>query len=113
MWRLVHLRANKGCRISWRHVIVSLAILALTVSVATRTFHGSYPEQASAQASAPQAMRQHLATDAIELTNPVSQFAVLPLPVAAPHAPPAEPDPRSVEFSESLYDRPPPSTSLL
>jgi hypothetical protein len=99
-------------RISWQRIIVSLAILALTVSVATRTFHGFYPEDPSAQSSPTHTMRQHLAADAVEVTNPVLHFASLLLPVAAPHAPPSEPKICSVEFSKSLYNRPPPSVSL-
>lgn len=111
MWRAFQVREAQG--FSWRQVVVSLAILALTVSIATRTFGGFHSAHPSVQASASQAVRQHLAVDAIGLTYPVWQFTFLLLPVAAPHTPPAEPDVHSIEFSESLYNRPPPSVSLL
>ena len=93
--------------------MVLLAILAISVSVATRTFHGTLFDHAQVQTDQSHAMRQHLAADAFVLTNPVSNLSTMLLPVAAPHAPPTDPQVRTVELTESLYNRPPPSISLL
>jgi hypothetical protein len=93
--------------------VVLLAILAISVSVATRTFHGALLDHASVQTDQSHAMRQHLAADAFVLTNPVSNLSTMLLAVVAPHAPPADPQVRTVELAESLYNRPPPSISLL
>jgi hypothetical protein len=108
MWRRFHVREGRG--LSWRQVVVALAIVALTVSVATRTFGDSYSGHPVVQTSSSQAARQHLAVDAIGPTHPVWQSAFLLVPVVSPHAPLAEPGVHSIEFSESLYNRPPPSS---
>ena len=107
------LRGESG-RFSGRNVVVLLAILAISVSVATRTFHGFDLYHASVQSAQSHAMRQHLAADAVVLTAPVSTLSTMLLPVAAPHAPPTDPQVRTVvELTDSLYHRPPPSISLL
>jgi hypothetical protein len=100
-------------RISWRKLVVLLAIFAIAASVATRTFHDINYSQTSAHGDPSNAMRQHLNADACELTKPFSQLSAILLPVAAPHAPPVEPDVRDAELGESLYNRPPPAISLL
>jgi hypothetical protein len=112
MWVKSDLRGEKS-RFSCRHVVVLLAILAISLSVATRTFHGFSFDHPSVQSNASQAMRQHLAADAVVLTNPVSDLGAMLLPMAAPHAPPDEVPVHTLVFTESLYNRPPPSISLL
>ncbi|SRR5208337_4343592 len=107
------LRNGEEGRFSGRRVVVLLAIFAISLSVATRTFHSIDFDHPSVQSDPSHAMRQHLAADAFVLTNPVSNLGAMLLPVAAPHAPPADPQVRSVELTESLYNRPPPSISLL
>ncbi len=94
-------------------MVVLLAIFAITASIATRTFHGFYFDHPSVQTDSSHAMRQHLAADAVVLTNPISNLGTLLLCVSAPHAPPVEVQAHTVEFTESLYNRPPPSISLL
>ena len=107
-------RDTRSAWCSWRRFVVLLAIFAISLSVATRTFRGPDLGHASFQSAPSHAFRQHLAADAIEVTKPVSQIVGMLLPVASPHGPPAEPDNRLIEFfSESLYNRPPPSVSLL
>jgi hypothetical protein len=113
MWQWFRSRGERSWRFPARHVLVSLAILALSLSVTTRVFHGFGLALPSAQAYAASATRQHLAADAVELTSPFLPFAEMLLPVAAPHAPPAESTVYTVEFSEVLYNRPPPFSSLL
>ncbi len=90
-----------------------LAIFAISFSVATRTFHSIDLDHPSVQSDPSHAMRQHLAADAVVLTNPVSDLGMLLLSVVAPHAPPIEVQAHAVDFTESLYNRPPPSISLL
>ena len=102
-----------GSTRSWHIGIVLLIVLALCTSVSTRTFQCTATSHSSAQSYPSHAMRQHMATDAAVFEKPVSGVADALLPVAAPHAPPAELEIRSVEFLESLYNRPPPSFFLL
>jgi len=113
MWRRSDLVYSENNRASGRRVVVFLAILAISVSVATRTFHGFYVDHPVVQADPSHPMRQHLAADAFVLTNPVSNLSSLLLPVVAPHAPPVEAQMYGVQLTESLYNRPPPSISLL
>lgn len=99
-------------RFSWRHIVIFLSVLAISASVATRTFHTACLNDATVQDGSSNAKHQHLDTDAFALNDPVPQLAMV-LPVAAPHAPPPEPQYRTVEFIELLSNRPPPSLSLL
>ena len=92
---------------SWRHIIILLAVFALSASLATRTFSGIHLEHPTVKADPADAMRQHLAADATVFTNPISSVGVM-LPAAAPHAPPAEVRVITVELSDPLYNRPPP-----
>lgn len=95
---------------SWRHLVILLVVLAISTSLATRTFHLSFIHP-TVVSHATHAKHQHLNADAIELARPVPSIMLLPL--AAPHAPPVEPQFRTVELTESVYNRPPPSQSLL
>lgn len=113
MWGKNNLIRGKSLRISGRDAVVLLAILAISISVATRTFHFVAFDHPTVQADPSHALRQHLDADAVCLSKPVSNLAVMLLPVAAPHAPPADPQVRSVVLIESLYNRPPPVLSLL
>lgn len=97
---------------SWRHIIILVAVFALSASLATRTFTGIHLEHPTLKADPADAMRQHLAADASVFTNPISSIGVM-LPAAAPHAPPAEVRVITVELSDPLYNRPPPSFSIL
>jgi hypothetical protein len=90
-----------------------LAILAICVSVSTRMFHSFDFDHSSAHADPSHVMRQHLDADAFVVTRPVSHVGTVLLPVAEPHAPPADVQIPAFELSESLYNRPPPSISLL
>ena len=113
MWRGSHLHRGEASRFSGRQVVALLAIFLISASVATRTFHGTLLDQASVQTDQSHPMRQHLAADAFVLTNPVWNLSTLLLPVAAPNSPPTDPQVRTVELTESLYNRPPPAISLL
>jgi len=106
-------RNSEESRFSGRRFVALLAIFAISFSIATRTFHSIDLDHPSVQADPSHAMRQHLAADAVVLTNPVSDLGSLLLSVVAPHAPPVEVQAHAVDFTESLYNRPPPSISLL
>lgn len=110
---LLHSRNMQTRRLSFRRVVILLAIIALTMSVATRVFHDLDVARVNVHSDPSQGMRQHLAADAFTLVAPNARFAIMLLPVAAPHAPPAEPLVRTVDLEESLYNRPPPCISLL
>ena len=96
---------------SWRHLVILLIVLAISANLATRTFHLAFVHP-TVKTHAAQAKHQHLNADALELTQPAPLSTML-LPLSAPHAPPAEPQFRTVELTESVYNRPPPSCSLL
>ncbi|MGB9073691.1 MAG: hypothetical protein WCC22_13710 [Terriglobales bacterium] len=81
--------------------------------MATRTAQSIGSTHPTAQADSFHAKRQHLAADAFEFTSPVLQLLDMLLPAVAPYAPPAECHVSTTELKESLYDRPPPSASLL
>jgi hypothetical protein len=99
--------------LTWRHVIVFAAVLALIGSVATRTFQGFCFEHPTTHADAGYKKYQRLSCDAVEPVTRVTNMATMLLPVAAPHAPPADPVLRDAEFFDALYNRPPPSAALL
>jgi hypothetical protein len=113
MWGRANLLRGEKKRFSVRHVVVLLAILAICVSVTTRMFHSFDFDHPSAHADPSHAMRQHLDADAFVVTRPVSIVGTMLLPVAAPHAPPVDVQVPTFELTESLYNRPPPSISLL
>jgi hypothetical protein len=113
MWRRPSLIRGRKSRFSVRHVVVLLAVLAISASVATRTFHAFDLDHPSAQSDPSRATRQHLDADAVAFAQPVSDLGTLLLPVAAPHAPPAEVPVHTILFTESVYNRPPPPISLL
>jgi hypothetical protein len=94
----------------WRYLVILLLVSAISASLVTRTFHLSFVHP-TVQAHGVSAKHQHLDADALELTRPVP--SIMFLASSAPHAPPAEPHFCSVEKTGSLYNRPPPSQSLL
>ena len=98
-------------RPSIRSLVVLVAVLSIAVHVSTRSFHPIDLTHPTAQANAP-TKHQHLDADAFELIDPVLPTAMLQ-PLAAPHVPPEEAPPQVVEFADSLYNRPPPASSLL
>ena len=93
----------------WRVLVVGLAICALTVSLATRTFRLTIPQTLTVQSGAAQATRQHLDRDAVKWVPPVPVFTTLQAPAFYPRFAPAGPPLPTVLFDESLSNRPPPS----
>lgn len=93
----------------WRALVIVLAICGLTVSLATRIFHLSFPQGPAVQSTSAQAVRQHLDRDAANWVPPVPILTVLVAPAFYPRFAPAGPPLPSVLFDESLSNRPPPS----
>jgi hypothetical protein len=90
-------------------LVVSLAIAALTCSLATRTFRLTIPQGVTVQSAASQAMRQHMDRDAAKWVPPVRISVALQTPTFYPHVAPTGPPLPAVLFDESLSNRPPPS----
>jgi len=99
---------TEGCTV-WRLAVISVVIVALTGSLATRVFHGTFDQSRCVRSGTAQAMRQHLNRDAVRWTAPVIHYAVLDVPTFYPRVAPAGPPVRALLIEESLYNRPPPS----
>jgi len=89
--------------------IIFLAILSLTLSLATRISVPSTSDSITAQSAAPQAMRQHLDSDAAQWVPPVAPRLRLEVISFYPRFSPAGPPIATLFLEKSLYNRPPPS----
>jgi hypothetical protein len=98
---------------SWRTAVVLLIALTLSFTVAMRFLDRAPVSHPSAQSSPSRAMRQHMAADATFFERPSFVDADVILPVEAHRTLPEVPHVSSVELLDSLYNRPPPSLSLL
>jgi hypothetical protein len=98
-----------GWELTWRQALVGVLMLALVVTLATRTFHVTIPHGATVRSGAAQAMRQHLDRDAVGWIPPTSVLTALRPPTFYPHVAPAGPPLGVLLLDESLYNRPPPS----
>jgi hypothetical protein len=87
-----------GGWISWRKVVVLLAIFAFSANVATRTFRGVSFSNPTAAADQQGAKRQQQDDDALEIKDPVLQTAAVLFPAGAPHPRLLEPRIRTVDF---------------
>jgi len=96
---------------SWRRLLlILLAVLSLSTSLATRVFNYSASGTSiTVRSSLPQAMRQHLDRDAATWGRPAVSFSMLEAPTFYPRFAPAGPPLPAVLFDESLSNRPPPS----
>ncbi len=97
----------------WYELAVVFAIAGLTVSLATRTFQHSFPQNHTVKSRSPQPMRQHLDRDAVRWFPPAPIFTNLQIPYSYMNVTPAEPPAIAVLFDESLSNRPPPFSSSL
>lgn len=94
--------------------MILLAVLTLALNVTTRTFSDPNPAHHTSQTQTQK--RQHLAADAADAildTATRAPLGVLPMPVLARRAPVVEFRIHTAELTESLFTRPPPSSSLL
>jgi len=93
--------------LSLRRFIVSLAILALTISLANRTFQGSFDSRATVHSVSVNSKVQHRDKDASELVAPVATFSLLY--VTEPSIVSARVQRVFLDFDhDCLYNRPPP-----
>jgi len=92
-------------------LVVFVAIVALTASLATRTFNPttSPGKPSQVRSTSAQGMRQHLDRDASRWMPPVLVSTTLQAPVFYPRFAAAGPPLPNVLLDESLYNRPPPS----
>jgi len=91
----------------WRSAVVVVAVTALTVSLANRTFHGSFYSHPTVQSESPNAKIQHRDKIAAEWIAPVTLFERLRI-VEPPTAQRLEERVLVELHCESLYNRPPP-----
>ena len=95
--------------VSWRRsAVVSIVMLSLVVTLATRTFHVTIPSSTTVQSNSPQAMRQHMDRDASQWAAPVLQFIALQVQNLYMAVAPAGPAVSTLLIEENLYNRPPP-----
>jgi predicted anti-sigma-YlaC factor YlaD len=94
----------------WRWALVSVVMLSLVVTLATRTFHDTTSNNSTTvQSSSLQAMRQHMDRDAVRWTAPVAIITVAQAPTFYPRVMPAGPPLPTLLLEENLYNRPPPT----
>jgi hypothetical protein len=93
----------------WRWALVSVVMLSLVLTLATRTFHGTISHNTTAQSGASQAMRQHMDRDAARWAAPVAKVTLLLAPAFHPRVAPAGPPVPTLLIEENLYNRPPPT----
>jgi hypothetical protein len=98
-----------GWELTWRRALVGVLMLALVVTLATRTFHLTIPHGVTVGSGAAQAMRQHLDRDAARWIPPTSVLTALRVPTFYPHVAPAGAPLGVLLLEKSLYNRPPPS----
>jgi hypothetical protein len=103
--------------LTWRWLVVLVAVYSLTVNVATR-----YSVSADSQASVAKLVtnhsqdqkRQHLDKNATSPIAPVARLlAVLRISNFYPRFAPGGPPVHSLLLDKSLYNRPPPSSEFL
>lgn len=96
-------------RSSWHLFVIGLALLALTLSLETRTSIPTTSHSITAQPQSSQASRQQMDGDAFQWVSPAPVLTVLQVPTFYPRVAPAGPLLPYLLFDESLYNRPPPS----
>jgi hypothetical protein len=101
-------------RQKWCAAVVLVAVCSLIVSVATRYSYTCDAPSTTVKVvqihTSPEAKRQRLAKDAADWMPPVIHFSVLHSPSSYPRIAPSGPPMPGLQFEESLYNRPPPSS---
>ena len=104
----------QGRQFTWWHgVLITLAVVSLSVSLATRVCELAVPHGVSVKAGVTEGMRQHMDRDAVAWVAPVARFVFLQPVTYYPKFAPTGPPLPTVLFEKSLYNRPPPSASVL
>src|SRR5580692_6171805 len=100
----------------WKGVLIALAICSLTFSLATRFWVASNsPSHTtnSVDRRSVEPMRQHLDRDATRWVEATGSFTIVGPTVIETRPVPAGPLLPQHVFSDSLYNRPPPSSGIL
>src|SRR5579863_207392 len=112
------MRSLRDCRVGqhrWQRALIVIAICSLTFSLATRfwvTHASSSHSVRTVERRSVEPKRQHLNRDAIRWVAPATDFSIIePAPIEASLALDGPPLPKHV-FSDSLYNRPPPSSDF-
>jgi len=92
----------------WQLAVILLAVVALTGSLATRTFNVQITNSRAAKAVSADSVRQHMDRDAVGWMSPAPRVVTLHLPVFSPHLPSPESRPQRLLLEENFYNRPPP-----
>ena len=92
----------------WRGLTFFFVILALCISLASRTVDLKLVDRPTATNATQKAKIQHLDKDAFGWSSPVSGFALFLAPAPHSEAMIAEPLVPSHEVDSCLYNRPPP-----
>ena len=99
----------------WRSALIVIAICSLTVTVATRFWASSTSQSQTVKSVEHQSVdpkRQHLNKDAARCVSPSTNLSVIaPVTIEIRIAPAVPLLPKHV-FSDSLYNRPPPSSAF-
>jgi hypothetical protein len=93
----------------WHVVVIVLAVVSLTGSLATRTFDVAINQSRTAQATSVDSVRQHMDRDATGWTAPAPVISILNIPVFSPRPAPRDPQLPNFIFEVSFYNRPPPA----
>lgn len=115
MPKMLRLTESTGSR-RWCSVVVLVAAISLTVSLATR-YGSSYRLLGSGvpavqKAGFPEPVRQRLLKNAATWIPPVICAAVLDAPATRPRVVPSSPRIVETFFEENRYNRPPPAWNL-
>ena len=100
----------------WRGVLVVVAVCSLTFSLATRFWATSTAPSHTTNCidrRSVEPARQHLDRDATRWVEPAANFGIIGPTVVETRLAPAEPLLPKHVFSDSLYNRPPPSPRIL
>src|SRR5271154_3337524 len=91
--------------VPWRRLaFVSVVMVSLVLTLATRTFPGTTSHSIAVQSDSPQAMRQHMDRDAVRWTAPVADITVAQVPMFCPRVISTGPLPIFL-IEENLYNR--------
>ena len=93
----------------WHWGFVGVVIFSLVVTLATRTFHSTTLQSTTVHFSSPQAMRQHMDSDAVGWVSPASEIAAEQPPTFYARMAPAGLPLPTFHIEENLYNRPPPT----
>jgi len=97
----------------WRWTLVTVVMLSLVITLATRTFPVTIHHSTTVQSSSLQGMRQHMDRDAVRWTVPAARLAIAQVPTFYPRVAPAGPPLPTFLIEQNLYNRPPPPADLL